>query len=93
MMKQPRKIQSQLMETILKLIASSESALETLHAIREFYSIERQLFIVELNELLKVVDEPVPCLVDIVRLKDSNAPTTLLANFNTPEKLKDWKHF
>ena len=72
----------------LKLIASSESALETLHAIREFYSIERQLFIVELNELLKVVDEPVPCLVDIVRLKDSNAPTTLLANFNTPEKIE-----
>ena len=71
----------------LKLIASSESALETLRAIRELYSIKNHLFVVELEELLKVVDEPVPCLVDIIKL-DSNAPNYKLADFNTPEKIE-----
>ena len=77
----------------LKLIISSESALKVLRAIREVYSIENQLFAVKLQELLEVVDEPVPCLVDIVELEGAYFPTKNWPISTHPKRLKDWKSF
>ena len=72
----------------LKLIATSESTLELLREIRGIYSINKESFQISLKELLKVVDEPVPRMINFISLDKPYSPSHDLHLFNSPEKIE-----